>query len=105
MPSDNENVLNQIELDLPRTFPLHIQFYKDKGSGQQALGRVLRAYSMYNTHIGYCQGMGFITAMFLMMMEEVSSLPSFSLSSLLLSLLFPFYLPPPCLFSHSLFFC
>ena len=72
MPTHDAKVLDQITLDLHRTFPTHVQFFGEGGSGQQALARVLSAYSKYNTHLGYCQGMNFITAMFLMMMEEVS---------------------------------
>ena len=93
----NEDVatIDQIERDLNRTFPTHIRFREENGFfflfffnwsifltsfffpnntiglGQQALGRVLRAYAKYNPKLGYCQGMGFIAALFLMMMEEV----------------------------------
>ena len=42
---------------------------------QQALFHVLGAYSMYNTEIGYCQGMSQIAALLLMYLnEEVCSL-------------------------------
>lgn len=42
---------------------------------QQALFHVLAAYSMYNTEVGYCQGMSEIAALLLMYMnEEVSRL-------------------------------
>lgn len=34
------------------------------------LTNVLLAYSAYREDVGYCQGMGFITAMFLMYMTE-----------------------------------
>jgi hypothetical protein len=37
---------------------------------QKALYNVLRAFSVYNPDIGYCQGMGFITALALMYMPE-----------------------------------
>lgn len=37
---------------------------------QQALFHVLAAYSMYNTEVGYCQGMSQIAAIFLMYMNE-----------------------------------
>jgi len=41
---------------------------------QQALFHVLGAYSMYNTEVGYCQGMSQIAAILLMYLnEEVSS--------------------------------
>ena len=69
--SAETNILNEIERDLHRTFPTHIMFREKGGLGQQALSRVLIAYSNYNPIIGYCQGMGFIVALFLMLMEEV----------------------------------
>jgi hypothetical protein len=37
---------------------------------QQALFHVLAAYSMYNTEVGYCQGMSQIAALLLMYMNE-----------------------------------
>ncbi|XP_042156236.1 USP6 N-terminal-like protein isoform X4 [Oncorhynchus tshawytscha] len=37
---------------------------------QQALFHVLTAYSMYNTEVGYCQGMSQITALLLIYMNE-----------------------------------
>ena len=40
------------------------------GQGQGSLRRVLRAYSMYDTDVGYCQGMNFIAAMFLTFLSE-----------------------------------
>lgn len=41
---------------------------------QQALFHVLAAYSMYNTEVGYCQGMSEIAALLLMYLnEEVSA--------------------------------
>mmetsp|Transcript_18422 Transcript_18422/g.25976 ORF Transcript_18422/g.25976 Transcript_18422/m.25976 type:complete len:610 (+) Transcript_18422:384-2213(+) len=43
------------------------------GGGQAALRRVLRAYSMHDVEVGYCQGMNFIAAMFLTFMSEEES--------------------------------
>lgn len=60
---------DQIVKDIHRTMPGHILF-EEKGQGRQMLTNVLLAYSMYNPEVGYCQGMGFITAMFLMYMTE-----------------------------------
>jgi len=37
---------------------------------QQALFHVLAAYSLYNTEIGYCQGMSQIAALLLMYFNE-----------------------------------
>jgi hypothetical protein len=43
---------------------------KGLGHGQNSLRRVLRAYSMYDTEVGYCQGMNYIAAMFLTFLSE-----------------------------------
>lgn len=43
---------------------------KEMGHGQNSLRRVLRAYSMYDTEVGYCQGMNYISAMFLTFLSE-----------------------------------
>jgi len=59
----------QIEKDIHRTMPGHILF-QEESQGRQMLTNVLLAYSMYNPEVGYCQGMGFISAMFLMYMPE-----------------------------------
>lgn len=39
-------------------------------SRQQALFHVLAAYSVYNTEVGYCQGMSEIAALLLMYLNE-----------------------------------
>lgn len=46
-----------------------IDFATAKG-GQAMLRRVLRAYSVYDPDVGYCQGMNFIAAMFITFMSE-----------------------------------
>jgi hypothetical protein len=42
---------------------------QDKG-GQASLRRVLKAYSVYDRDVGYCQGMNFIAGMLLTLMSE-----------------------------------
>ena len=42
----------------------------DGVGGQSRLRRVLKAYSLYDREIGYCQGMNFIAAMFLTIVTE-----------------------------------
>lgn len=44
-----------------------------EGYGKQSLRRILRAYSVYDTEVGYCQGMNFIAAMLLTFMPEEES--------------------------------
>jgi hypothetical protein len=57
----------QILKDLPRTFPAHPLL---DGVGRDALRRVLCAYARHNPSVGYCQGMNFIAALLLLLMEE-----------------------------------
>lgn len=55
-----------IERDLARTFPT-IEYFKDpKGSGQLALLNVLKAYSIYDPEVGYCQGIAFVVGALLL---------------------------------------
>ncbi|ERE80314.1 USP6-like protein isoform 1 [Cricetulus griseus] len=62
--------IRQIDLDVNRTFRNHIMFRDRYGVKQQSLFHVLAAYSVYNTEVGYCQGMSQITALLLMYMNE-----------------------------------
>ena len=68
-PDTEETIIK----DLDRTFP-SCQLFKDKyGNGQRKLFKVLSGYSLYNKEVGYVQGMGFLTALFLIYMDEESS--------------------------------
>lgn len=51
-------------------FPAHEKFRETGGGGQDALYKVSRAYSVYDTEIGYCQGLSFIAATLLLHMPE-----------------------------------
>ena len=51
------NDVRQIDLDVNRTYRDHVMFRERYGVKQQSLFHVLAAYSMYNTEVGYCQGM------------------------------------------------
>jgi hypothetical protein len=83
-----------IERDLKRTFPKHSLFCESQNDdanherddrsddssqmeeevyGKQALRRILRAYCVYDSDIGYCQGMNFIAGMLLMFLTEEES--------------------------------
>ncbi|KAG2219049.1 hypothetical protein INT45_008893 [Circinella minor] len=59
-----------IQRDLSRTFPQIEMFKTEGGEGQQAMGRLLRAYSVYDAHVGYCQGLAFLVGPLLMTMPE-----------------------------------
>ncbi|XP_032794315.2 USP6 N-terminal-like protein [Daphnia magna] len=62
--------LRQIDLDVNRTYRDHLMFRERYGLKQQALFHVLGAYSVYNSEIGYCQGMSQIAALLLMYLNE-----------------------------------
>jgi hypothetical protein len=66
-----------IQRDLARTFPGVPLFSAIGGEGQRALGRIMRAYSVYDPELGYCQGLGFLVGPLLMNMSEVESFCTF----------------------------
>jgi len=59
--------------DITRTFPKHPIFRERAGPGQKSLYNVLKAFANKNKEIGYCQGMGFISGLFLSYLDEKSS--------------------------------
>jgi len=67
---ENSPDIRQIDLDVNRTYRDHIMFRDRFSIKQQALFNVLAAYSIYNTDVGYCQGMSGIAALLLMYMNE-----------------------------------
>ena len=59
--------------DVGRSFP-NVDLFKEKdGEGQQMLRRVLKAFSLYDEKIGYCQGLGFVVGPLLMHMSEAEA--------------------------------
>lgn len=58
-----------IARDIPRTFP-ELEFFKDGGRGQQSLFNVIKAYSLHDREVGYCQGSAFIVGQLLLQMPE-----------------------------------
>ncbi|KAG8230075.1 hypothetical protein J437_LFUL009194 [Ladona fulva] len=59
-----------IRRDIARTYPEH-DFFKEKdGLGQESLFNVMKAYSLHDREVGYCQGSGFIVGLLLMEMPE-----------------------------------
>eukprot|EP01039_Chlorochromonas_danica_P011630 gene11630-13041_t len=69
--------IDEIERDIDRTFPRHVLFTEDNGLGQNALRRILRYYASLDPEVGYCQGMGFIAALFLTYMTEEDAFYTF----------------------------
>ncbi|XP_030227999.1 ecotropic viral integration site 5 protein homolog isoform X4 [Gadus morhua] len=59
-----------IRRDIARTYPEH-EFFREKDSlGQEVLFNVMKAYSLVDREVGYCQGSAFIVGLLLMQMPE-----------------------------------
>lgn len=55
-----------ILIDIGRTFPTHPMYRQLLGPGQLSLFNVLKAYSLFDKDVGYCQGLSFIAGVLLM---------------------------------------
>ncbi|CAH1785847.1 unnamed protein product [Owenia fusiformis] len=74
-PSPCEKMIRR---DIARTYPDH-DFFKDKdGLGQESLFNVMKAYSLIDREVGYCQGSGFIVGLLLMQMPEEETFSVFA---------------------------
>jgi ankyrin repeat protein len=60
----------QIDLDVNRAARNHMMFRERYGKGQRALFSILKAYSSFDTDVGYCQGMSDMTALLLKYVTE-----------------------------------
>eukprot|EP01133_Synstelium_polycarpum_P016779 gene16779-19954_t len=68
--NNDSDFVKQIDLDIDRTYRNHIFFRERFSAGQQSLFNVLKAYSVYDQEVGYCQGMSGIASILLMYMSE-----------------------------------
>ncbi|CAK8684311.1 unnamed protein product [Clavelina lepadiformis] len=59
-----------ILIDLGRTFPTYPYYSQQLGNGQLALFNVLKAYSLADVDVGYCQGLSFVAGLLLMHMPS-----------------------------------
>jgi hypothetical protein len=86
---NNDYIFNQIKRDTERTFPHHIFFQQEAGT--EMLRRVLLCLvlSREGLSIGYCQGMNFVAAVFLLalaaQMLNTETLQRTSLNTICLS--------------------
>lgn len=55
-----------ILIDLGRTFPGHSYYASPLGPGQLALFNLLKAYSLLDPEVGYCQGLSFVAGVLLL---------------------------------------
>lgn len=60
----------KIRVDLCRSMPNHVLFANEDSPGIKSLSRVLNAFARYEYEVGYCQGLNFIGALLLTIMNE-----------------------------------
>ncbi|XP_076034708.1 growth hormone-regulated TBC protein 1-A [Oratosquilla oratoria] len=85
----NEEVIEMINIDVPRTFPDNI-YFKDYKQGKLAsLKNVLVAFAHHNTNIGYCQGLNYIVGLLLIIVKDEEN--TFWLLNVLVEDLLPGY--------------
>ena len=53
-----------------RTFPTHPYYSAQLGAGQLSLYNILKAYSLLDQEVGYCQGLSFVAGILLLHMGE-----------------------------------
>lgn len=63
-PQQVESVWREIENDIGRVF-INGKSLVNTAQGMAALRRLLRAYSIHNQAIGYCQGLNFVAGLLL----------------------------------------
>lgn len=73
-----------IFIDLGRTFPNHKYYKAALGIGQLSLFNILKAYSILDPELGYCQGLGFICGVLLLHVSFIDGLEFSILSTNLL---------------------
>lgn len=74
-PAKDEHI-RDINKDLHRLFPDH-EMFVENAQGRQELFCVLKAYSILNSQVGYCQAQGVIAAFLLMHMPAEQAFWSF----------------------------
>ncbi|XP_054162990.1 TBC1 domain family member 1-like isoform X2 [Oppia nitens] len=62
-----------ILVDLGRTFPKVAYYAQALGTGQLSLFNILKAYSLYDKEVEYCQGLSFVAGILLLHLNEDDS--------------------------------
>ena len=63
-------IISDFRRDIARTYPEHDFFKKKGGVGQESLFNVMKAYSIHDREVGYCQGSAFIVGLLLMEVRD-----------------------------------
>ena len=90
MKITNPVVEDQINTDLPRTFPNNIYFDSSNSSNyQRPMYNILKAFANNNPNIGYCQGLNYIAGLLYLITKDEDS--SFWLLKVLCERILPDY--------------
>uniref|UniRef100_A0A914EHK6 Rab-GAP TBC domain-containing protein n=1 Tax=Acrobeloides nanus TaxID=290746 RepID=A0A914EHK6_9BILA len=76
-PTNRENTIDSIQLDVGRTFP-HLGIFQEGGPYYDLLINLLGAYVCYRPDIGYVQSMSFIAAVLLLQMDPYPAFVAFA---------------------------
>lgn len=69
----SSNCEKLIQRDIARTYPENDYFKDESGPGQEGLYNVIKAYSLDDPEVGYCQGSAFIVGLLLLQLSEEES--------------------------------
>lgn len=69
----SSNCEKLIQRDIARTYPENDYFKDEAGPGQEGLFNVIKAYSLHDEEVGYCQGSAFIVGLLLLQLDEEES--------------------------------
>jgi hypothetical protein len=70
MLKKSSNCEKLIQRDIARTYPENDYFKDEAGPGQEGLFNVIKAYSLHDEEVGYCQGSAFIVGLLLLQLDE-----------------------------------
>jgi len=73
MLKQSSNCEKLIQRDIARTYPENDYFKDERGPGQEYLFNVIKAYSLHDEEVGYCQGSAFIVGLLLLQLDEEES--------------------------------
>lgn len=73
MLKQSSNCEKLIQRDIARTYPENEYFKDESGPGQEGLFNVIKAYSLHDEEVGYCQGSAFIVGLLLLQLDEDES--------------------------------
>ncbi|KAE8915950.1 hypothetical protein PF005_g7771 [Phytophthora fragariae] len=74
-------VEGEIDRDIERTFPAN-PFFSEEGDGRRLLGNVLKAVALHADDIGYCQGMNYVVAALILVVQDAQEATNLDLEGL-----------------------